>query len=395
VTPTPAVGAPEPVTPVASNLAVKPGDGGSLVLRWMGSVGRFEIRRAVEDGEFVLLKTTSDTWFEDRAVESGKSYRYSVTPVGIGGPGTPVEVGPVPAPVPADMRVPVVSATPGAGKVRLRWDKAALGVKGFHVYRSSAQAGPWESINDDEPVPADGWSGHMFVTAAEPGKSIYYRVAPIDKHGVEGKPSDPVSCSALPKGDLGLILSFDFDGSIPAGSWGGVSAYEPVNGVPAAHFTNGNYVMVPDRPEFSPADEITIEMWVKLEKPGVIPVILSHGLWSVNGYFVQILGGQVRFFLDGVGTVDAGSVVAGKWYHIGCTYDGYEMAVYLNGQRVGRLLAGGQMSGSQFSLYIGRYEYPGPEFETDCRMTAVRLYSTALSSVEVKAEFARLAEKLQ
>ncbi len=393
VTSTPAVDAPEPVTPIASNLAVKPGDGGSLVLRWMGSVGRFEIRRADGDGEFTLLGTTSDTWFEDRGVDAGASYRYSVTPVGKDA--KPIVSASIKAPEPSELAAPVVTATPGAGKVRLRWERAGLSVKGFHVYRSSAQDGPWELINADEPVPADGWRSHLYVTAAEPGQPISYKVAPLDRQGVEGKASDPVSCSALPKGDLGLILSFDFDGSIPAGSWGGVTAYEPVNGVPAAHFTNGNHVMVPNRAEFSPAEEITIQMWVKLEKPGVIPVLLSHGLWNVNGYFVQILGGQVRFFLDGVGTVDAGSVSAGKWYHIGCTYDGYEMAVYLNGQRVGRLLAGGRMTGSPFSLYIGRYEYPGPDFETDCRMTGVRLYSTALSSDEIKAEYARLADKLQ
>lgn len=103
----------------------------------------------------------------------------------------------------------------------------------------------------------------------------------------------------------------------------------------------------------------------------------------------------MHFHLHGVGTIDAGSVGAGQWYHIACTYDGYEMAVYLDGGRVGRLLAGGQVPQSAYTLYIGRYEYPGPEFETDCRMTGVRLYSTALSADEIRAEYTRLANKLQ
>lgn len=392
VQPTPAVRAPEPAVPTASNLAVKPGEGGSLVIRWTGSGGRFEIRRSADGGDFALLKTTSDAWYEDRDVRPGASYRYTVTPVGSG---KALASEPVSGPAPGEVAAPKVTASAGSGKARLRWGKADFTVKAFNVYRSDSANGPWELITRDEPVPAEGWNGHLYVTAAEPGKQVYYRVVPLARDGSEGRASEPVSCAAQPAGDKGLSLSLDFDGKLSAGSWGGIAAYEPVNGIPAAHFTNGNHVVIPNRPDFSPKDEITLETWLKLEKPGIMPVVMGHGLWSVEGYFVQIFGGQVRFYLHGVGTVDAGRVEAGRWHHIACTYDGYEMAVYLNGERVGRLLASGEVPQSAYNLYIGRYEYPGPEFETDCRMTGVRLYSTALSAEEIRAEYERLSGSLR
>lgn len=395
VTPAKAAAAPKLQAPTASNLAVKPGDGGSLVARWMGSVGRFEVRRAEDDGEFALLKVTSDTWFEDRDVEAGKAYRYSITPVGPGGTGKKIVSQWIRAPEPDELAAPVVTPSAGPAKVRLRWDKAELGVSGFNVYRSAAQSGPWETITGDQPVPANSWYGHLFVTPAEPGAQMWYKVVPLNRNGVEGRASEPVRCTAQTKSEPGLVLSLDFDGKLPEGSWGGVAAYEPVNGAPAAHFRHGNHVVVPNRPEFSPRDEITLAMWVKLEDPGIMPVLLSHGLWGVQGYFVQIYGGQVRFYLHGVGTVDAGSVKAGEWHHIACTYDGYEMSVYLDGRQVGRLLGSGEVSQSAFNLYVGRYEYPGPDFETDCRMTGVRIYSTALTADEIKAEYDRLAGKLR
>ena len=136
-------------------------------------------------------------------------------------------------------------------------------------------------------------------------------------------------------------------------------------------------------------------MWVKLESPGVMPVMLSHGQWNQDGYFLQTFNGGLRFDLEGVGTLDAGHIEPGRWYHIAATYDGIVMKIYLNGREVGSKPASGMPKPCSRNLYIGRYELPGDEYETDCQVAAVRIYTIGLTSQEVAAEYNRLAGRLR
>jgi len=387
IEPSRVVNVPKQVIPTISNLTATRGEG-SVVLQWTAPEGRYEIGRAVGDGEFEPLKTVSDTWFEDRDVLPGKSCRYTVTPIG----GKGVATREVQCPEIPNLPAPTLSVTPAQGKIILRWGKASLGTNGFLVNTAPSEQGPWTAL-DDKPVTMNNWSDHRFVARAEPGKTQYYQVIPLDRLGGKGQASNVVECSALEQGELSPILSLDFEGITP-GTWGTVSAVESVNGVPVAHFKDGNYLVIPNRPEFSPDMEITLEMWVMLEKPGVIPVLLSHGLWQQDGYFLQILGGGVRFFVAGVGTLDAGRVEAGKSYHIAATYDGAEMAVYLNGALAGLRDASGVITPCGRNLYIGRYEYEDSQYQTECRITAVKLYPTALTPQDVKQEYDRLAGRL-
>jgi hypothetical protein len=154
-------------------------------------------------------------------------------------------------------------------------------------------------------------------------------------------------------------------------------------------------VVFPHKPDLNAVDGLTVEMWVKLESAGAMPVLLCHGAWDIDGYFLQVLGGQLRFFMAGAGTIDAGPIQPGRWYHIAGTYDGSEMLTYINGELVGRSESSGQPIQCTRNLYIGRYDMSGSDWETECRITAVRIHSIALLPDEIRRSYQQLAGKLK
>ena len=381
-------------SPTASNLRVRPGDGIALVMEWSGTGSAYEISRSVENGPFEPLRTIRDTWLEDRAVEPGKSYRYSVVPISRGIRGKSV-VSRVLSPTALRLTPPPVTAIAYPGKVRLRWPKAPIGVAAYSVYRSASTGGPWESLTPDGPKQAENWRDNVFAAVAQPDAPMYYKVAALNRAGAELAASEPVICAALPGSPLQPILSLDLATGLSGGNLNGAAVIEKVNDLPVLHFTNGGYLAFPHRPELNTDQEITVSLWVKLVSLGNMPVVLSHGQFDVDGYFVQVFGGRIRFYLHGVGLVDAGGIQPGKWYHIAGTYDGSEIAVYLNGERVGRAYANGQITPCGRTLYVGRYEHAGPEYETESLITGVRIYPTGLPGDEVRKEYLRLAAPLR
>ncbi len=388
--------APKPVVSKISNVTVKPGEGCALIVQWQGSLARYEISRSENGGAFEPVFTTTGTWYEDREVKPSASYRYSVKPVG----GKAVESLAVTCPGAESMPAPTVTATPKRGKVWLQWGKASLGISGYRVYTAPFATGPWTLAKTANPIPPQFYGDHLQVVNAEPGKQNYYRVVPVDRSGNEGMQSLPVQCVALPLGDMNPVLAEDFsplaaDRPEPGRTVGGQPLIDVVNGVSAAYFKKGDYLAFDSKPEFNAEMELSLSMWLKLEYRGDMPVVLGHGLWSMDGYFLQIYNNGVRFNLEGVGTLDAGHIEPGKWYHIAATYDGIAMKVYVDGQEVGSQQASGMPKPSGRNLYIGRYEYPDDQYRTDCHIAAVRIYTVGLTGEEVAAEYNRLTDKLK
>ncbi len=388
--------APKVAVPTISGLTVKPGQGSAIVLQWKGPSARYEISRSENGGPFQPLYTITGTWYEDRDVKPSASYRYSIKPLG----GKAIASNAITCPGAESMPAPLVTATPKRGKVWLQWGKAPLGVSAYRIYSAPSATGPWTRVPAPEQVPANGFGDHLQVVPAEPEKAISYRVVPTDRYGNEGMQSQPAECTALSLGDTKPVLAEDFppkDSSSPepGRTWGGQPLRQSVNGASVAYFRKGQYLAFSHRPEFNPDVELSLMMWVRLESPGVMPVMLSHGAWVQDGYFLQTYNSTLRFNLEGVGTLDAGHIEPGKWYHIAATYDGIAMKVYLNGQEVGSRPASGAPKPCSRNLYIGRYEMQGDEYETDCQVAAVRVYTVGLTAAEVTAEYSRLADKLR
>ena len=133
---------------------------------------------------------------------------------------------------------------------------------------------------------------------------------------------------------------------------------------------------------------------MKLRAPWIIPVFISHGAWDQDGFFVQYYMSRVRFYLGGVGTLDAGSIELNRWTAITATYDGAEMVLYVNGRKVGSQPAAGLIRPAVRSLFIGRYEYESKEFEVDGWIGGVRVYQYAVSPETVQANYEEMVHKM-
>lgn len=382
----------KPAIPVPVNVRARPVPTGSILVAWDGPSGVYEVRRAEGDGQFKTIRVIGAKWIEDSDIKEITTYRYEVR--GAGRQAKGIISSPVAWTGRIKLPTPVVTATSGPARVRLRWQKSVLGTLGYQLMTGPSESGPWNDANSDLVKP-NFWSEVSYALKASPGASVYYKVLPVDRWGNPGPASNVVHAQALAAGELPQILAADFSSDLHSGSWEASPNMETMNGVPTAHFQRGNSIIFPHRAEFNPPDELTISMWAKLESPGQIPVLLCHGAFSADGYFVQVLGKTLRFYLQGAGALDAGEIEAGKWYHIVCTYDGQQMVSYLNGRQIAQLPAGPTLVPCNRNLYIGRYDMHGSEWETDCRLADVRIYSVALLPDEVAKEYARLADKLR
>jgi Concanavalin A-like lectin/glucanases superfamily len=116
-------------------------------------------------------------------------------------------------------------------------------------------------------------------------------------------------------------------------------------------------------------------------------VFMSHGMWGLDGMFIQYYNSQIRFYLEGVGCLDAGQLELGKWTAVAATYDGAEMVVYINGRRAGSQPAAGVIEPANRSLFIGRYENESKEFQVDGWMGGVRIFPYAVPPEQAQAHY--------
>lgn len=368
---------------------------GVVLLEWRGQAAVYRISRRELNGEYQEIARAFDNWYEDRSAAPGKTYEYRVEPLSGVQASVPGAVR-IKAPLRCETHPLVLTAQAAPGKVRLRWPASQFGITGYRVYRAESTEGKWTLLNPDNILPANHWIDRSYSTKAEPGAAFYYKLAAVDRFGNEAAASEPVQCIAKPYDDAKPVLSVDFKEALGGGSWGGSAVVEDMNGVPTAYFRNGSHLAIPHNDIFNTQYELTIMMWLKLESEDFqIPVFLSHGLFNQDGYFLQAIGGRLRFYLHGVETLDAGQITPGRWYHIAACYDGREMTIYTNNTKAGSKPASGEIKPANRTLYIGRYDEAGSTFETACRMADVRIYSFGLSAEEVAQEYSKLADKLR
>jgi len=384
---------PRPAARVASpcRVSCKPGIM-SVQIEWTDqpAVRLFRVmRKAQRDGEWEDVGTTFDSWFEDRGVLANSSYSYRVIDSATGVKLGESEVVTIPEPpVPGAPEV-TLKALPGRVRVRVALMGEEAG--GMRVYRSEKANGPFAALDLPDVAGSPDVPRSRFVEA-EPGKVMYYQVRALSLASKEGPPSETVSAAALPA-DGPPIVSLDLSGAdaVEAKVTGG---RVDEDGVPALLASHDDFAQLPHSDAYNTGEDLSIEFWVKLKSAGTMPVFVCHGAWESEGFFVQYLGGSVRFFLGGVGVLDAGALVIGRWTHIAATYDGAEMRLYLNGKLAGARPAMGAIIPSYKPLYVGRYELWDKAYDVDGFITAFRLYGYALDDKQVAAHYGRLEAKL-
>ena len=339
----------------------------------------FRLIRKANGGDWTRIVDVRANWFEDRAVAVGSQYRYRILDGDSGrvlAESGVVAVGRPPLP-----SAPELSAVSGPGRVRLTWKADDPECLDYQVYRSASSDGPYVLASEAR-AQTDVKGVRTCVCSAPPGVKGFYAVRGISLDGRDGPPSKPVSATAFAP-DAKPVLSMNFDGTDSAK----IGNLTVEDGVPCVRTGTAPFVEVPHSDAFNTGGEITVQFWVKLSKPGVMPVFISHGMWSLDGMFIQYYNSGIRFYLAGVGTLDAGRLEVGKWTAIAATYDGAEMVVYVNGRKAGSQLAAGVIEPANRSLFIGRYDMESNDFHVDGWMSGVRILPYAVSPEAAQAHY--------
>ncbi len=348
----------------------------AVTLDWPDNSGlkAFRLTRQMSgETTWAEVGSTVDNWYEDRNVQVGSSYRYRVQDVVTGAIIAQSDTVTIPEPpIPA---APELTAVPLPGRVRLQAASGGDEVGGYHVYRSENADGLFEKVDFTG-------SGSRCVVQAEPGKAFYYQLRALSLNSKEGPPSQPALATAMPL-DAKPIVSLNFDGTDTVKGPNTVTE----DGFPAMRTDKRSFAQLPHLDAYNAREDIGIEFWVKLTSPGDMPVFVCHGAWGMDGFFVQLLAGRVRFYLAGVGTLDTGGIEVGRWTHIAATYEGTEMAVYINGKRAGSIPVHGEITPCGRPLYVGRYDQEGDSWTVNSYMAGVRIYPFALTDAEVARHY--------
>ncbi len=191
------------------NLSAEITESLSVMLKWNppadnggAEITEYKIYKGTESGKEEFLKSVSDTQFEDKEVEEGKTYYYYVTAVNSAGEGEKSEEVSITVSLllypPANLKAEVKD-----GKVVLTWDQPKKGQKeitGFAIYR-----GTKPGAEPDVPIAVvDADKTTYTDSSVEAGNTYYYVVKAFDNENppdystpsnevkVEIKPNDTV-----------------------------------------------------------------------------------------------------------------------------------------------------------------------------------------------------------
>ena len=320
------------------------------------------------------LATVTDGWCVDAAPPSGADVTYGIEARNVASGETAasqilVTVPELPLPSP-----PVrVETTSRANRVILGWQSDAANAAQYCIVKYDER----HEVVDRIYVDAD--FGHYLETSDEvvSGQAYTYAIAAVAPDGRAGRPSQRVGiiASAEPLKPK-LQLSFDDDAFLAG------LAQLSESGLALG---GRGWAELAAQSSWDTSHALTLSVWVRMDDLEGMPVLICKGSWQQAGYFLQILNRQVRFYLAGVDTLDAGRPPVGQWVHIVATYGSGEMRVYLDGELAGRKHVTGRPKPGATPLLIGRYGVTDDTYFVRGLLDDVRIYDVPLTPNEIKA----------
>jgi len=363
---------------------------GSVQLDWprtADTIGlQYEIHRGrsagfAQDEQTYLGLTSAGSFLDVSAPEGPLAYALVVTSDARDARGTPsfaeITVPTIPPPAPPDR----LQVRPLPGEVELTWATAEpIGLR-FLVFRRSPGAASFEPLSDE---PIDRLE---FVDSdVEPGQAYQYQVRAVDRRGRVGEFSRPVSAVPLP-----LIREPVFVADLIRDATATRMSGETVVGKLLGKATiraegvvlqTPGHVEYPHVPELDLRNALTVECWLRIDEPAQMPVILAHGQYQRNGWFLQRYGRGWRWHLGGI-SCDGGQGVVGEWVHLVATHDGRQSRLFQNGKLVATVAGQPNRQPWSGSLYVGQYDPNGrADYQVQGVIAGVKVYQRALSENE-------------
>jgi hypothetical protein len=206
---------------------------------------------------------------------------------------------------------------------------------------------PFESLGK---IPAMRLGMHRVPAALVTGKSIY-RITPIDQSGKKFAPVEVLL--KWPNDERAEVV---LDRVIEDASANGKVLVEGAS----ATFTGAGYLETPHDELMSLETGGSLAFEFRADRLDGMPVLLSHGEWQRDGWFVRILDRRLMIRTTG-GDVIGPEVQPGRWYSVRWEYDGARSNFYLDGKN----LAPDQtlvVSPCRRMLRIGQYERVEPSY---------------------------------
>ncbi len=359
----------QPAQAVSAQHTVVP-DRYSVQLTWSARDG--EAYTVSREGK--RLGTVCDGWFEDTVPRSGTNVNYSIVSRNLFSGETatanlivPVPELPLPAP-PEHIRI-----VTRANRIVLGWDSDNPAAAQYYILKYDTE----HRVIEETYIDAD--YGHYLQMSDQVtgGVPYTYTVASVAPDGRIGPPSKPVGIiSSNEPLEPSVYLSFEDDAHL-------AGLAQVANN--ALALGGRGWAELPAQPEWDPDHALTLAVWVKLDDLEGMPVLICKGAWQHSGYFLQIFDKQIRFYLAGVDTLDAGHPKAGTWQHIVATFGFNQMRLYLNGEQVGRKRVIGRPRPSPKPLLVGRYEASDDVYFVRGLMDDISIYMVPLTPGEVRA----------
>ena len=359
---------------------------GVVTLKWERSARTiglvFELRRIAiaPDGKetSVLLKRTERFEYVDLDPPLGK-LRYELLPIsdptvtcaayraseeGRDDPRFAIRPG-TPVACEVESAAPTVPSSPenaraigGLELVETSWEPSESSrdfTTRYRVYRQIGCGSNGEELLTPTPI-----YGTSFTDASAPvGVDCVYKIVAVSRRGAESAPS-LCSARAIAAPKLALFAA-PFANALTAAVANGKDSAAPRRvGAPtlrddAVAFRAGDYLAYPNRAEYNSGRRFTLELDVKFEEPGNMPVVVGFGRWNASGWFLQRFQGKWRFHFAGIDCDTTAEVPIGRELHIQATYDGEKLRVFQDGALVGERDCRNVLSPWNGELFVGQY----------------------------------------
>lgn len=261
-----------------------------------------------------------------------------------------------------------VQARAGFSGVWLKWPAGkSPNLTSYKISRTPSGGGESQVLKT---LPAQKDADNAYYDAPPAGEWIY-AIAPISMTGQEGTPAK-VTIYFSPRKGIAPIFSLPLNVKPEGAKVVGDVTFDESG----AAFHNG-YIVLPHQDLMNLGQAMTLEFEFKADETGNMPVLLCHGVWQVDGWFVQLLGGRLMLRAargDALGQ----NIEPGKWYNIRVVYDGAQFGLQVNGQWIEQNADPVIDVPAKRGLVIGQYDNPDPSYAFHGTIRNLKLYNEPL-----------------
>jgi hypothetical protein len=226
-----------------------------------------------------------------------------------------------------------------------------------------------------------------------PDEAGYYFVACTVQDSQGGSVTDSAGISVGR-----LVGSYPFDGDAQDTSGfnnhgqvnGAVSVTDRFGNTNGAYYFDGqdDHIRVNNHSSLNFENEISVLFWMRIDslfEREAYP--LSHGNWE-NRWKISITNDGIRWTVKttaGIKDLDSDQkLIRGKYYHIGCVYDGSRYEIYINGELDKASTHSGTILFTSFDLTIGQVLPDNSAYNFKGVLDDILIYNKGLSGEEIR-----------